>query len=428
MGNGSFLVHLPSGRAIASLRAALLAAALAVACGPTSAADVARYRADEPIRIGFIGHLSGDLARIGVPMAETTEFAGKGVLIEGHRIEFVRVDSGCDAADGVAAAKQLIDAGVVAVVGPACGEAVLAAQPLFEQAGITHISPSTTMVEATHPPGRDPYPTFLRMYYSDAVQGRSLASFADSPLRAGSAYLVHEDSAYGQALADTFVAEFERRQGVLAGRQSYTPGAADVAAVVSEVRAEVARLRPGVVAFFGDAAEGGALVSALREDGLDVPVLASDRVRQDEFLRLAGARADGVYISLPHPEIPPGAYDAFLGKFDLEAADVEIPFEPYGELRSGEGGGRYRRLPAYDASMVIVNALQQVARADGDELRVDRDALNKAIRSVDIEGVTGRIKFDQRGDNVGKETPIVIFTVEGQQFVEHSRMLGVTPY
>ena len=310
------------------------------------------------------------------------------------------------------------------MVGPACSEAVIASQPLFEEANITHISPATTAVESTAPPGREPYRTFFRMFYNESIQGRALAGFAESPVGADSAYVVFEDSPYGRGLAAEFRKQFEASAGEVSGSEAYPGGASDFAPIVANIE----NARPDVVLFFGFSAEAAAFIVRLREAGVAVPFLAADGVRRDEFLNLAGSHAEGVYLSLPNPDIPPGAYERFLGRFDLEAADVEIPYEPYGDLRPGEGAGRYRRLPTFDASRVIVLALEQVAERDGDRVRIDRDRLNEAISNIDIEGVTGDIRFDDRGDNVGKETPIIIFNVQNREFVEHSRILGVTPY
>ncbi len=407
---------------------AVVVALLAIACGGDGNENVTVYGKDEPVLIGIASVLSGDLRKLGEPMADAGEFPGRNVLIEGHRIEFVRVDSRCTAEGGAAAASELIAAGVVAVVGPACSNAVIASQPLFEEANITHISPSTAAAESTAPPGRDPYRTFFRMYYNEAAQGRALASFADSPLRADSAYLMFEDSAYGRGLAGEFRREFEVSDGEITGSKLYEEGAIRFASVVTSVVSEIESVKPDVVVFFGFVAEGAPLVARLREAGLDAPFLAADRVRRGEFLELAGDHTEGVYLSLPNPEIPPGAYDEFLREFDVEAADLLLPFEPYGDLRPGEGGGRYRRLPTFDASMVIIHALEQVAERDGDSVTIDRNKLNEAIRNIDIEGSTGHIQFAENGDNVGKETPIIIFSVQDRKFVEHSRMLGVTPY
>src|SRR5262245_6195819 len=156
-----------------------------------------------PIVIGVSTMLEGDLSPTGRALADSAEVAGQDVTIAGHPIEFVEANDGCTIEGGDSAARELIKQdGLVAVVGPSCSDAVLGAQPVFEQAGITHISQLSTNVKTTQPDDRAPFRTFLRTDFNDAIQGQEQADFAEQTLGAEDVFIVYEAFRYGGAVSD----------------------------------------------------------------------------------------------------------------------------------------------------------------------------------------------------------------------------------
>ena len=153
-----------------------------------------------PIVIGVSTMLEGDLASTGQALMDAATLAGEDVTIAGHEIEFVGVNDGCSEEGGATAAEELVDTeGLVGVVGGSCSDAVSGGQPVYEEAGITHISQLSTNVAMTDPEDRDPYRTFLRTAFNDAIQGAEQAAFAEDTLGAESAFIVHEGFRYGGA-------------------------------------------------------------------------------------------------------------------------------------------------------------------------------------------------------------------------------------
>ena len=129
----------------------LAASALIAACSPP-----------EPIRLGFIGGLTGRVAdlghsgRNGFQLAVEQANAAGG--IRGRRIEILVKDDGQDPDKAAQAAAELVAAKVAAIIGPmtsAMVEPVLAAAT---RAGIAVISPTVTTTEMT---GKDDL--FLRV-------------------------------------------------------------------------------------------------------------------------------------------------------------------------------------------------------------------------------------------------------------------------
>ena len=359
----------------------------------TAGFKVVEIPAGEPIKIGISSILAGDLTAIGIPIADAAELAGDGKTIAGREIEWVRADDECTADGGASAATQLIGAGVIAVVGPVCSGAVAAAQPAYEGAGITHVSPSSTALSVTSPDRGQVFQTFLRTTYSDGIQGPAQAEFAYNELEARTAYVVHDTDAYGSGLRDAFSAAFEDLGGEIAGTEGYEKGATDFLSIVTNIQAEDVDL----VYFAGFFAEATPFIQQLRQENPDVLFLTGDGVKNDEFIAGAGDAAEGAYLSLPSP-----VYDS----------DAFAEFDAAYEAKTGNpsDAGPYTA-EAYDAATIIIMALEEVAKEDGGVVKIDLKALNDAIRATELDGAAGTIRFDARGENVGGETPVTLFKV-----------------
>jgi len=359
----------------------------------TAGFKVVEIPAGEPIKIGISSILAGDLTAIGIPIADAAELAGDGKTIAGREIEWVRADDECTADGGASAATQLIGAGVVAVVGPVCSGSVAAAQPAYEGAGITHVSPSSTALSVTNPDRGQVFQTFLRTTYSDGIQGPAQAEFAYNELEARTAYVVHDTDAYGSGLRDAFTAAFEDLGGEIAGTEGYEKGATDFLSIVTNIQAEEVDL----VYFAGFFAEATPFIQQLRQENPDVLFLTGDGVKNDEFIAGAGDAAEGAYLSLPSPVYDSDAFAEFDAAYQAKTGNPS-------------DAGPYTA-EAFDAATIIIMALEEVAEEDGGVVKIDLEALNDAIRATELDGAAGTIRFDARGENVGGETPVTLFKV-----------------
>jgi branched-chain amino acid transport system substrate-binding protein len=291
----------------------------------------------------------------------------------------------------------------VAVIGPVCSGAVVAAQPQYEEAGITHISPSSTAHTPTYPQPGQVFQTFLRTTYSDDIQGPIQADFAYNELEARSAYIVHDTDAYGSGLADAFEAAFEELGGEILGREGFEKGATDFQSIVTNIENE----NPDLVYFAGFFPEATPFIKQLRAALPDVPFLAGDGVKNDDFISGAGEDAEGSYQTLPSPVYTSPAYNEFGEKYEAKTG-AKRDASPF-------------IAEAYDAATIIIKALEEVAVEEGGVLKIDLEALNEAIRATELDGASGRIAFDARGENVGGETPVSLFKVENGAYVAVER-------
>jgi branched-chain amino acid transport system substrate-binding protein len=278
---------------------------------------------------------------------------------------------------------------------------VVAAQPQYEQAGVTHVSPSSTAHKPTFPDRDQVFQTFLRTTYSDDIQGPAQAKFAYGTLQAKTAYIVYDTDAYGSGLRDAFRKAFEAEGGKIVGTpEGFEKKTTDFKSIVTNIQ----NAKPDLVYFSGFYAEATPFIKQLRAENKDVKFLSGDGVKNDEFTKGAGADAEGAYLSLPSPVYAGDGYRSFTELFE-KATGLKVDSSPF-------------VAESYDAATVIITALEKVAEKDGDKLKIDLEKLNEEIRKVELDGAAGKIKFDARGDNVGGETPVSLFVVKNGAYEE----------
>jgi branched-chain amino acid transport system substrate-binding protein len=94
--------------------------------------------------------------------------------------------------------------------------------------------------------------------------------------------------------------------------------------------------------------------------------------------------AVGMYHSSPDFGAFAGGYQAFLAKHQKKYGEKPIaPFHGH----------------AYDATMMILTAIDKVAVKEGDNLVIGRKAVRDALLATkNMQGLTGKINCDQYGD------------------------------
>jgi branched-chain amino acid transport system substrate-binding protein len=102
----------------------------------------------------------------------------------------------------------------------------------------------------------------------------------------------------------------------------------------------------------------------------------------------AGTAGEGVYASFGSPSV--GIAETLNVEFDAK-------YEELFGSRPDELGPFHAH--AYDATLIILNAIQQVAQVERGRLVINREALIAAIRATeDFEGLTGTLTCDDKGE------------------------------
>jgi branched-chain amino acid transport system substrate-binding protein len=342
----------------------LLALATTLAAHGTCAA--------EDLAIGFANPLSGPYATSGNDNRTAVELAVEvldrtGGLL-GRRVRVVVADDACGVERAEAAARELVGAGVVAVVGHFCSHASLVAAAVYEAAGVPMISPDSTHPRLTEEGRGDVF----RLTGRDDRQGGIAGDFLAERWPAGRIAVLHDGSTYGKGLAAQARRRLRERGVKEAVYDVYTPGEEDRSALVA--RLEQAGVEVAYVAGYGpDAAR---IVRAARERGDGLRVIGGDGLGMDEFWAVAGPAGEGTVFTGR-----PGA-----------APDAAVA----AAFRARGFGWPPPSVGAYAAVQVWARAVREAGTADP-------AAVTRALHRGRFGTVLGRVAFDGKGDLEGAD-------------------------
>ena len=347
---------------------------------------------DEAIRIGVAGAHSGDLASFGLPTVNAAEIIAERINAEGgllgRPIELIVEDDQCQADIATNTAAKLVGDGVAAVLGHICSGATRSALGIYTGENLIAVSPSATSPTLTQ---SGEFPTFFRTIAPDDAQGELQAQFAAEGLDVASVAILHDGGDYGRGLADFARASLEVNYPDVEVLlyEGVTVNAVDYSAIINRVAASGAE----AVIFGGYHPEASRLVSQMRTQGIELPFLSGDGVKDDAFIAVAGSDAEGVYAT--------GPMDTAGNPIADEARQAHI--DAYGE----EPGPFF--MNAYAAMLAIVNAIEAAGSTDP-------DAIVNALRSESVDTPLGSISFDGRGDATG--VGFAVFQVQSGVYVE----------
>ncbi|AVS73617.1 branched-chain amino acid ABC transporter substrate-binding protein [Paracidovorax cattleyae] len=352
-------------------RAAL--AGLAGACAALVLAGCSRM--PDTVKIGVAQPLSGPLAALGQDMLNGVKMAvdelnQSGFMVDGKRVtlEVVAQDDRADAATGKTVAQQLVESGVVAVVGHLNSGVSIEAAPIYAARGIPQLAIST------HPRFTQlGFPGTFRLVANDALQARAMGSFAATQLSASSYAVLDDGTPYGKGLADGAAAQIAQDKRNVSVRESFDDKTTDFKALAGRLQQE----RVDVIVTTLNDFQVLALIDALVQANYTrVSILGGDTIKTIDMLK-GDRKLAGIYATSPVLE----AREFIAGRQFLDRYDRAFK-------RAPAYGGHY----SYDATYVLSAAIQQAKSADPREI-------TKALHAINgYAPVTGTMKWDDKGE------------------------------
>ena len=329
----------------------------------------------DTLKIGVAQPLSGPLAALGQDLLNGVNLAvgelNKGnYSIDGKRVtlEVMAVDDKADAATGKAVAQQLVDAGVVAVIGHLNSGVSIEAAPIYGAKDIPQMAISTnprfTQLGLA---------TTFRMVANDGLQARAIGSFAASQFGASRYAALDDGTPYGKGLTEGAAEQLKAEKKQVVVRESFddkTLAFDDLAAKLKEAGIEV------MVSTLNDY-QVIALIDALKKVNYTrVRLLGGDTVKTTDMVKAAGI-IEGIYATSPVLEAKEFvAGRQFLEKY-LEAFKKPPAY-----------GGHY----SYDSMYVLSAALQKAKSAKPKDITAAMHSLNG------YAPVTGTMTWDDKGE------------------------------
>jgi len=347
---------------------------------------VVKLKKGQPVHIAYWFVISGPNTSLGMDTVRGIEIAMEdfGGKIKGHPIKLSGQDTGCGAEGGQAAATKIAsDPTIVAAVGSNCSSAAKAGVPILWNAGIPTVSPSNTAPALTDTFRGEAFNRYLRTCHNDTIQGAVAAQFAKNVLKVNSAATIHDGSIYAEQLAQVFAATFKKMGGKITAQEAVGVGDTDMRPVLTSI----ATGNPSFIYYPIFIAEGGHITRQAKEvSGLEkTKLMGADGIFSPDFYKAAGEAAVGMFHSSPDFSAFPAAYKNFLKRHQEKyGKKPEAPFHAF----------------AYDATMLILKAIDKVAVAGSDgSLTIDRWVLRDALYATKgFKGMTGTLNCDAYGD------------------------------
>ncbi len=346
--------------------------------------------AQEVIKIGHVGPVSGPSAHLGKDNENGAKMAveelnAKGFKIDGKPVKFVLQleDDGSDPKQGTAVAQKLVDAKVNGVIGHLNSGTSIPASKIYYDAGIPQISPATTQTKYT----QQGFNSTFRVVANDAKLGGSLGSYAVGKLGAKKIAVIDDRTAYGQGVADEFIKGAKKAMpGVqIVGKEFTNDKATDFNAILTTIKGK----NPDLIFFGGMDSVGGPLLRQMKALGIKSKYMGGDGICTEPFAKLAGDAAVNGLVTCAEAGGVTGeqqkGMDDFVARYKKKYnADVQI-YSPY----------------VYDAIMTMATAMQEAKSSQPAKYL-------PFLQKIKYQGVTGLISFDNKGDI--KDGALTLFT------------------
>jgi branched-chain amino acid transport system substrate-binding protein len=370
--------------------AILAAGVILSACGSDkSETQSGSDSGDKTVKIGVIAPLSGSLTALGLGIKNGADLAVRQAneqkKIKGWKIVLDAQDDTAVPDVGANAATKLSDdKAVMGIVGTLNSSVAEKVAPILNSQKRVMVSPANTnpsLTQGTNPINKQrPFEYYFRVATTDLIQGPFAANFAYNTAKKRNVVVIHDKKTYGQGLALQFKAQFEKDGGKIPAVETVEPEDQDFSAVLSRVK----RFNPDMIYFGGEYPAASLLTSQADQQGLKVPVMGGDGIFSGTYISVAKAAGEGDFAtSVGAPTEKLATAQSFIDAY--KAAGYADPYEAYGAY-------------AYDAANVMISALAKVL--DGqDEITDDlRVKFRQAVQDGTIDGVTGKVGFDQYGD------------------------------
>lgn len=352
--------------------AALVAATLVGACAP-----------EEPVRIGFLGGLSGRVTDLGIGGLNGTRLAvelrNKVGGIRGRPVELIEADDQQDPEVTRLSLEYLINHKVVAVIGPMTSAVAVAAVPIANREQLVLISPTVTTNELA---GIDDY--FFRILPATREFVRTNAEHYLKTRGLRRLRLVYD--LRNRAYTESWRQDFE---------SAFTAGGAQILAALPFSSSDDTRFdelarraladNPDGLILLANSVDAAMLCQSIRRHHPSIAIGTSEWAATERLTEIGGAFVEGITVAqFFNRQSPAPAYQAFRTAY---------------QSRFGREPG-YAELFAFDAANVLFAALE--------DQRPNQSLKAALLAHPPFRGVQQAIAFDAAGDVFGRTFMVAI--------------------
>ena len=348
------------------LSALMLALGLGVVgCGPQT-----------PIRIGFIGGLSGansDNGQAGLNgVILAVEQFNRSGGVGGRMVELVSRDDAQNKETAITSANELVEAKVEAVIGPFTSSMAAVIVPITGKAGVFQVSPTITAMDFY---GKDDNLFRINRTTRDNAQDYAKVIVGRGQKKIAVAYDLRNKS-FTESWLTEFSSAVTAAGAEVTSKVAYeSSGDTNFEAVVRDMLSG----NPDSLFFISGALDVARLAQQARKQAPKLPIGASEWAATEQLVQLGGSVVEGLLIvqNYDHNDTSP--------RF------TEFAEAYYKRFQRNPG---YSSVSAHDAATVVLTALKK--RKNGESVKA------AALHSGPYQGLQQEIVFDANGDTQRK--------------------------
>ncbi len=330
------------------------------------------------IKIGVQAPITGKFASEGQSIDKAVrlivkQYNEKGGLL-GKKIKVYTCDDEGQAQKAAVCARQLVDDGVIAVIGSYTSTCAEAAEPIYYKAGVIQTSDGTSDTLVKHG-----YWTFFRNSSPNSAEAAFTAEFFVKKQHYKRIAAISDYSTFATDLTNAVVKDIKKLGGNIVYTGKITSGAQNFTPILTKIKS----YNPDVIYFGGYYTDGGLIRAQMEQLGIKADFVGGDSNDNPEFIKLAGKAAVGAYlINVPLPQMLP--YDT--AKKFLKAYKAT-----------------YHEMPASIWTLFNVDGLRAILYSIGQtkslNTRTIADYMHNKLKN--FPGITGPVEWAKNGERVG---------------------------
>lgn len=379
-----------SARPVRTAAAVAALALLAAGCGngdsgSSAGSGGAAGSCTEPYKIGVMLGLTGVYAAVAEPQKKSLglyaeQLKAKGG-VGGHQVELTVVDTTSDEAAAVNTLRKLATQDqVVGIVGPSSSGESIALKPIAESlkvptiaiaASNAIIAPPVSYMFKEFPSSDDSL--LAQLTY---LKGKGLTKVG----------MLFSNNGYGQGPAKALPALAKELGLEVTASEAFPPAATDVTSQLSAV----AKSKPQAILVWAVNPANAIVAKNAKALGLDSVLFQAPGAASTTYMTLGGSAVEGTLVQASKILVPESV------KADDPQREVVTGFASayqtkYGQAANQFGGG------AYDALLLMVNALEKGKVNPCDDLQKSRDALRDSLQTntKDVAGTVAVYTFSE---------------------------------
>lgn len=337
----------------------------------------------EPVKIGFLGGMSGRVADLGVAgrngamLAIEQRNASGGIL--GRPVTLIVRDDEQNPEVAQKAVADLLSQKIELIIGPMTSSIAMAVLDEVNASKSILLSPTVTTTELT---GKDD--NFMRVTGDTGSYATKVARYQVQKFGRRTVAVIYDQNnrSYTESWFRDFRREFERQGGSVGTVQTYGSSPSTSFNQLAQV---LLKDKPQLILVISNAIDAALICQHIRKLDAAVPIEMAEWASTERFIELAGAAAEGIMVS------------QFVNRND-RSERYQTFLKQYRERFGGQEPG-FAGLAGYDAALAAMEAYG--ARKQGESLK------QAIIRLNSFQGGQLRYQIDRFGD-ANRETTVTI--------------------